>query len=67
MCVVYCKQALCRRELFSDLTDGLMQQDSPLTQRSVAVYLLSVLVANNSKSRQEKLTLGFFGPAGIEG
>uniref|UniRef100_A0A674BFK8 Telomere repeat binding bouquet formation protein 1 n=1 Tax=Salmo trutta TaxID=8032 RepID=A0A674BFK8_SALTR len=44
---VYCKQALCRRELFSDLTDGLMQQDSPLTQRRVAVYLISVLVANN--------------------
>ena len=49
VCVVYCKQALCRRELFSDLTDGLMQQDSPLTQRRVAVYLISVLVANNSK------------------
>uniref|UniRef100_A0A8C8JQK3 Telomere repeats-binding bouquet formation protein 1 n=1 Tax=Oncorhynchus tshawytscha TaxID=74940 RepID=A0A8C8JQK3_ONCTS len=45
---VYCKQALCRRELFSDLTDGLMQQDSPLTQKRVAVYLISVLVANNS-------------------
>ncbi|XP_024269296.2 telomere repeats-binding bouquet formation protein 1 isoform X1 [Oncorhynchus tshawytscha] len=44
---VYCKQALCRRELFSDLTDGLMQQDSPLTQKRVAVYLISVLVANN--------------------
>uniref|UniRef100_A0A4W5JAD1 Telomere repeat binding bouquet formation protein 1 n=1 Tax=Hucho hucho TaxID=62062 RepID=A0A4W5JAD1_9TELE len=44
---VYCKQALCRREMFSDLTDGLMQQDSPLTQRRVAVYLISVLVANN--------------------
>ncbi|XP_045079387.1 telomere repeats-binding bouquet formation protein 1 isoform X1 [Coregonus clupeaformis] len=44
---VCCKQALCRRETFSDLTECLMQQDSPLTQRRVAVYLISVLVANN--------------------
>ncbi|CAB1313772.1 unnamed protein product [Coregonus sp. 'balchen'] len=46
---VCCKQALCRRETFSDLTECLMQQDSPLTQRRVAVYLISVLVANNMK------------------
>ncbi|XP_038856325.1 telomere repeats-binding bouquet formation protein 1 [Salvelinus namaycush] len=55
---VYCKQALCRRELFSDLTDGLMQQDSPLTQRRVAVYLISVLVANNRSGQIFAQTTG---------
>ncbi|XP_062318312.1 telomere repeats-binding bouquet formation protein 1 isoform X2 [Osmerus eperlanus] len=43
---VYCKQALCRKETFSDLADCLTQ-DCPLTLKRVAVYLLSVLVANN--------------------
>lgn len=55
---VYCKQALCRRETFSDLAECLMQQDSPLTQRSVAVYLLSVLVANNRSGQTFAQTSG---------
>ncbi|XP_064785102.1 uncharacterized protein LOC135508819 [Oncorhynchus masou masou] len=55
---VYCKQALCRRETFSDLAECLMQQDSPLTQRRVAVYLLSVLVANNRSGQKYAQTSG---------
>ncbi|XP_029613445.1 telomere repeats-binding bouquet formation protein 1 isoform X6 [Salmo trutta] len=55
---VYCKQALCRRETFSDLAECLMQQDSPLTQRRVAVYLLSVLVANNRSGQTFAQTSG---------
>ncbi|XP_035647046.2 uncharacterized protein LOC118396752 isoform X2 [Oncorhynchus keta] len=55
---VYCKQALCRRETFSDLAECLMQQDSPLTQRRVAVYLLSVLVANNRSGQKFAQTSG---------
>ncbi|XP_041693447.2 uncharacterized protein LOC121531939 isoform X1 [Coregonus clupeaformis] len=55
---VYCKQALCRRETFSDLSDCLMQQESPLSQKRVAVYLLSVLVANNRSGQTFAQTSG---------
>ncbi|XP_019912207.2 telomere repeats-binding bouquet formation protein 1 isoform X2 [Esox lucius] len=55
---VYCKQALCRRETFRDLAECLVQQGSPLTQRRVAVYLLSVLVANNRSGQAFAQTSG---------
>ncbi|XP_042563354.1 telomere repeats-binding bouquet formation protein 1 [Clupea harengus] len=48
---VYCKQALCRKETFSDLVESL-QQDVPVPQKWVAVYMLSALVSNN-RSGQE--------------
>ncbi|XP_030646311.1 telomere repeats-binding bouquet formation protein 1 [Chanos chanos] len=41
-----CKQDLCRMEMFSDLA-AYLKQEVPLTQKRVAVYMLSVLVANN--------------------
>ncbi|NP_001082851.1 telomere repeats-binding bouquet formation protein 1 [Danio rerio] len=41
-----CKQALCREEMFQDFVQHL-EQEMPLTEKRVAVYMLSVLVANN--------------------
>ncbi|XP_016308442.1 telomere repeats-binding bouquet formation protein 1-like [Sinocyclocheilus anshuiensis] len=41
-----CKQSLCREETFRDLAQHL-EQKMPLTEKRVAVYMLSVLVANN--------------------
>ncbi|KAJ8003166.1 hypothetical protein DPEC_G00166570 [Dallia pectoralis] len=55
---VYCKQALCRKEMFRDLAECLMHQDSPLTQRGVTAYLLSVLVANNRSGQTFAQTSG---------
>nr|XP_040017857.1 telomere repeats-binding bouquet formation protein 1-like isoform X2 [Gasterosteus aculeatus aculeatus] len=44
---VYCKNYLCKKETFADLAGLLLKEDIPLTQKSVSVYLLTVLVANN--------------------
>uniref|UniRef100_A0A673LB88 Telomere repeat binding bouquet formation protein 1 n=1 Tax=Sinocyclocheilus rhinocerous TaxID=307959 RepID=A0A673LB88_9TELE len=44
--VYSCKQSLCREETFRDLAQHL-EQKMPLTEKRVAVYMLSVLVANN--------------------
>ncbi|XP_048023670.1 telomere repeats-binding bouquet formation protein 1 isoform X1 [Megalobrama amblycephala] len=41
-----CKQTLCKEETFRDLAQHL-EQKMPLTEKRVAVYMLSVLVANN--------------------
>ncbi|KAL1257094.1 hypothetical protein QQF64_012639 [Cirrhinus molitorella] len=41
-----CKQSLCREEIFRDLAQHL-EQKMPLMEKRVAVYMLSVLVANN--------------------
>lgn len=49
--LVYCKNSLSRKETFADLAGCLMKDDIPLTQKRVSVYLLSVLVANNSKKK----------------
>lgn len=46
---MYCKNYLCKKETFADLAGLLLKEDIPLTQKSVSVYLLTVLVANNSK------------------
>lgn len=43
-----CKQTLCREDTFRDLAQHL-EQEMPLTYKRVAVYMLGVLVANNSK------------------
>ncbi|XP_056138477.1 telomere repeats-binding bouquet formation protein 1 [Lampris incognitus] len=48
---VYCKNSLCRKEIFSDLADWLVKEDSSLIQKRVAVYLLSVLVSNNKSGQ----------------
>ncbi|XP_076155004.1 telomere repeats-binding bouquet formation protein 1 [Alosa pseudoharengus] len=42
----YCKQALCRKDTFADLVESL-QPEVPVTQKRVAVYVLSALVSNN--------------------
>lgn len=47
--VVYCKNSLCRKETFAQLADVLIRDNASLTQKRVSVYLLSVLVTNNSK------------------
>nr|XP_004553369.2 telomere repeats-binding bouquet formation protein 1 isoform X9 [Maylandia zebra] len=44
---VYCKNSLCKNEIFADLADCLMNEDIPLKQKRLSVYLLLVLVANN--------------------
>lgn len=46
---MYCKDSLCRKETFVQLAELLTKDDAPLTEKRVSVYLLSVLVANNSK------------------
>ncbi|KAF3854723.1 hypothetical protein F7725_022778, partial [Dissostichus mawsoni] len=48
---VYCKNSLCRKETFADLASLLVEEDIPLTQKRVSVYLLSVLVANNKSGQ----------------
>lgn len=53
---VYCKNSLCRKEMFAEVAGLLMKEDIPLTQKRVSVYLLSVLVANNSKIKAPLLT-----------
>ncbi|XP_052007865.1 telomere repeats-binding bouquet formation protein 1-like [Xyrauchen texanus] len=45
-----CKQTLCSEETFRDLVEHL-KQEMPLTQKRVAVYMLSVLVANNRRGQ----------------
>ncbi|KAK7891475.1 hypothetical protein WMY93_023438 [Mugilogobius chulae] len=44
---VYCKNSLCRKEMFTDLADWLVAEEAPLTKKRVIVYFLSVLVSNN--------------------
>uniref|UniRef100_A0A3P8R9J6 Telomere repeat binding bouquet formation protein 1 n=1 Tax=Astatotilapia calliptera TaxID=8154 RepID=A0A3P8R9J6_ASTCA len=53
---VYCKNSLCKNEIFADLADCLMNEDIPLKQKRLSVYLLLVLVANNT----QKLFFLFF-------
>ncbi|XP_028814670.1 telomere repeats-binding bouquet formation protein 1-like isoform X2 [Denticeps clupeoides] len=54
----YCKQTLCNEETFSDLVD-VLQRDVPVTLRRAAVYMLNVLVSNNTvlASRLSRLHL----------
>ncbi|TWW76424.1 Telomere repeats-binding bouquet formation protein 1 [Takifugu flavidus] len=49
---VYCKNSLCRKETFVQLACLLMKEDTPLTQKRVSVYFLSVLIANNTCVQQ---------------
>lgn len=44
---VYCKNSLCRKEIFTDLADWLVKDDASLTKKRVIVFFLSVLVTNN--------------------
>lgn len=53
--VVYCKDSLCRKETFVQLFALLTKDTAPLTEKRVSIYLLSVLVANNSKMKMKFL------------
>ncbi|KAM7414430.1 hypothetical protein PAMA_019313 [Pampus argenteus] len=55
---VYCKNYLCRKETFADLSGWLMKEDISLTQKRVSVYLLSVLVDNNKAGQTLAQTTG---------
>ncbi|RVE71929.1 hypothetical protein OJAV_G00056810 [Oryzias javanicus] len=55
---VYCKNSLCRKEIFADISGWLVKEDLPLTQRRVTVYLLFVLVANNKSGQTLAQTTG---------
>ncbi|CAG5958123.1 unnamed protein product, partial [Menidia menidia] len=48
---VYCKNSLCRKEIFADIASLLVKEDVPLTQKRVSVYMLFVLVANNKSGQ----------------
>ncbi|KAF7224603.1 telomere repeats-binding bouquet formation protein 1 isoform X2 [Nothobranchius furzeri] len=48
---VYCKNSLCRKDIFTDIASLLMKEDLSLTQKRVSVYLLFVLVANNKSGQ----------------
>ncbi|XP_037834233.1 telomere repeats-binding bouquet formation protein 1 isoform X2 [Kryptolebias marmoratus] len=48
---VYCKNSLCRKEIFTDIAVLLRKEDVSLTQKRVSVYLLFVLVANNKSGQ----------------
>lgn len=49
MVSVYCQQTLCTSALFEDLTLFLMNEDSGVKLKRMAVYVILVLVSNNSK------------------
>ncbi|XP_041852245.1 telomere repeats-binding bouquet formation protein 1 isoform X2 [Melanotaenia boesemani] len=55
---VYCKNSLCKKELFADIAGLLTKEDTPLTQKRVSVYLLFVLVANNKSGQTLAQTTG---------
>ncbi|XP_030587600.1 telomere repeats-binding bouquet formation protein 1 isoform X3 [Archocentrus centrarchus] len=55
---VYCKNSLCKKETFAYLAGWLRQEDMPLTQKRVSVYLLFVLVANNKSGQTLAQTSG---------
>ncbi|XP_077424805.1 telomere repeats-binding bouquet formation protein 1 isoform X2 [Vanacampus margaritifer] len=55
---VYCKNTLCQREMFLDLCGYMNEEDASLKQKSVSVYLLSVLVANNKAGQTLAQTTG---------
>uniref|UniRef100_A0A3Q2XTD7 Uncharacterized protein n=1 Tax=Hippocampus comes TaxID=109280 RepID=A0A3Q2XTD7_HIPCM len=55
---VYCKNNLCQREIFLDLCGYMKEEDASLKQKSVSVYLLSVLVANNKAGQTLAQTTG---------
>uniref|UniRef100_A0AAV2KQ61 Myb-like domain-containing protein n=1 Tax=Knipowitschia caucasica TaxID=637954 RepID=A0AAV2KQ61_KNICA len=44
---VYCKNSLCKKEIFTDLADQLMTEEASLGKKRVMVYFMSVLVSNN--------------------
>ncbi|XP_061629072.1 telomere repeats-binding bouquet formation protein 1 isoform X2 [Phyllopteryx taeniolatus] len=55
---VYCKNALCRKEMFLDLGGYLLEEDASLKQKSLSVYLLSVLVTSNKAGQTLAQTTG---------
>uniref|UniRef100_A0A3B5N180 Telomere repeat binding bouquet formation protein 1 n=1 Tax=Xiphophorus couchianus TaxID=32473 RepID=A0A3B5N180_9TELE len=54
---VYCKNSLCRKDIFTDIA-GHLQEDSSLNKKRVSVYLLFVLVAHNKLGQTLAQTTG---------
>ncbi|PWA14210.1 hypothetical protein CCH79_00012305 [Gambusia affinis] len=54
---VYCKNSLCRKDIFTDIARHL-QEDSSLNKKRVSVYLLFVLVAHNKLGQTLAQTTG---------
>ncbi|XP_013867789.1 telomere repeats-binding bouquet formation protein 1 [Austrofundulus limnaeus] len=48
---VYCKNSLCRKEIFTDIAAMLVKEDTSLTHKRVSVYLLFALVVNNKSGQ----------------
>ncbi|NXN09625.1 TERB1 protein, partial [Indicator maculatus] len=48
---VYCQQTLCTSALFEDLTLFLINKDSGVNLKTMAVYVILVLVSNNSNGQ----------------
>ncbi|NXG51970.1 TERB1 protein, partial [Psilopogon haemacephalus] len=48
---VYCQQTLCTSALFEDLTLFLISEDSGVNLKRMAVYVILVLVSNNSNGQ----------------
>ncbi|XP_061678185.1 telomere repeats-binding bouquet formation protein 1 isoform X2 [Syngnathoides biaculeatus] len=55
---VSCKNSLCRKEMFLELGSYLLEEDASLKQKSVSVYLLSVLVTDNKAGQTLARTTG---------
>ncbi|KAG7468561.1 hypothetical protein MATL_G00144270 [Megalops atlanticus] len=56
-CNVFCQQVLCSVDFFTYMVHLLME-DSPLTLKRVAVYMVSVLVSNNKSGQVHAKTTG---------
>lgn len=48
---MYCQQTLCTPALFEDLILFLIKKDSGVNLKRMSVYVILVLVSNNSKLR----------------
>uniref|UniRef100_A0A3B4FBH0 Myb-like domain-containing protein n=1 Tax=Pundamilia nyererei TaxID=303518 RepID=A0A3B4FBH0_9CICH len=57
---VYCKNSLCKNEIFADLADCLMNEDIQLKQKRLSVYLLLVFSCYSGNNFQYSIKC-FFG------
>ncbi|XP_036400099.1 telomere repeats-binding bouquet formation protein 1 [Megalops cyprinoides] len=56
-CNVFCQQVLCSVDFFTYMVH-VLAEDSPLTLKRVAVYMVSVLVSNNKSGQVHAKTTG---------
>ncbi|XP_061898517.1 telomere repeats-binding bouquet formation protein 1 isoform X1 [Entelurus aequoreus] len=55
---VLCKNFLCRKEMFMDLGGYIREESTSMRQKSVSIFLLSVLVASNKAGQTLAQTTG---------